>query len=213
MNKTTFSRWFGDKEFSGCHPTAEYDEMLKRLRRMSLEERREAWALAVGGKIDREIDPWYLDVCLKYWALHSGWVRTGEVPDAVARRWKACLEHNWSALAKESDFLTKKYTDRGGSMSRKSDKATKSKRVTAGDVLIGILSRANVPADEVIIAEVKEATGSSKFDEKQLAWYKWKFRLGKLKGMDGKQHVINQGDAKKPAKAGKKKIVVKKKKK
>jgi len=103
----------------------------------------------------------------------------------------------------------------GSAMAKKTgSKETKKARVTASSVLIPILSRASVPTDDEIIATIKAATGSGLFDPKQLAWYKWKFRQGKLKGMDGKLHAINQGAAHKkeaPAKKAAKKVVLKKK--
>ncbi len=71
----------------------------------------------------------------------------------------------------------------------------------------------NVPEDGEIIKQVKAETGSDKFDARQLAWYKWQFRQGKLRGQDGTAQVINQGSNKKEPKAKKKVVVLKKKKK
>jgi hypothetical protein len=93
-------------------------------------------------------------------------------------------------------------------------KEKKEKRTSAADVLIPQFGLKLVKSDDLLIAMVREATGSKKFDAKQLAWYKSQYRAGKLKGMNGKPgHLISQAGghlkpAAKKAKAGK--VVVKK---
>lgn len=67
-------------------------------------------------------------------------------------------------------------------------------RVTAGSVLLEQLGLKQVKADAELVKMVRAATGSVKFDGKQLAWYKSQFRAGKLKGQNGKPgHPIAQG--------------------
>jgi hypothetical protein len=94
-------------------------------------------------------------------------------------------------------------------------KEKKEKRVSAADVLIPQFGLQKVKDDEALIKLVKEATGSKKFDDKQLAWYKSQYRAGKLKGQNGKPgHLIQQGKLTKDKPAAKaKKVVVKAKKK
>ena len=89
-------------------------------------------------------------------------------------------------------------------MKKKGSIKKKEARVTASSVLIRLLGAAHVKGDEDLIEEVKGETGSGKFDKSQLAWYKWKYRQGALKGMDGKPHDISKGEAKKE-----KKVVIK----
>lgn len=76
----------------------------------------------------------------------------------------------------------------------KGGKAVKVARVTAGSILLPFFEKSKCPDNDFLIKTVKAATGSKKFDETQLAWYKSQFRRGLLKGMNGKAgHVINQG--------------------
>ena len=165
---------------------------------------------------------WIMELGLEYGASLLGARRTGgKLTDTEYRRWKLCRDLQVDAMKKESD--TWKYMDcnlrsdnhKGGRTMAKKTESKKEARVTASSVLIPILSRANVPTNDEIIETVREETGSSKFDAKQLAWYMWKFRQGKLKGMDGKLHVINQkklhaAKADKGSKKSKKVVVVKK---
>jgi hypothetical protein len=95
-------------------------------------------------------------------------------------------------------------------------KDKKEKRVSAADVLVEQFALKTVKGNEELISLVREATGSKKFDEKQLAWYKSQYRAGKLKGMNGKPgHLIAQGKLTKEAHTrrpkSKAKVVVKKK--
>lgn len=100
----------------------------------------------------------------------------------------------------------------GGSPMAKSKEA-KERRTSAADVLVKQFALERVKSDEDLISMVREATGSKKFDAKQLAWYKSQYRGGKLKGQDGKPgHLINQAgghtkDGAKKAKAAKKVVV------
>lgn len=96
-------------------------------------------------------------------------------------------------------------------------KEQKERRTSAADVLVDQFALKMVKDDETLIKLVKEATGSKKFDEKQLAWYKSQYRGGKLKGMNGKAgHLIEQAgghvkDKAKAKSAKRGKVVVKKK--
>jgi hypothetical protein len=74
------------------------------------------------------------------------------------------------------------------------EKKSKEPRVSAADVLVPQFGLKSVKSNEELIKLVRSETGSTKFDEKQLAWYKSQFRGGKLKGQDGKAgHPIAQG--------------------
>ncbi len=98
-------------------------------------------------------------------------------------------------------------------------KSKKEKRTSAADVLVEQFALKAVKPNEDLIKMVREATGSKKFDDKQLAWYKSQYRAGKLKGMNGKAgHLIAQGKLTKEAhtrrpkgSSSKAKVVVKKK--
>ena len=140
----------------------------------------------------------------------------GKKPSEVMiRRYQMAKVLDAAGLKKDSDFLTPMYdmNEKENTMAKKTEgKEKKEARVTASSILIKMLGMAKVQDDESIIKQVKSETGSSLFDAKQLAWYKWKYRQGKFKGMDGKQHVINQGSPKKevkPVKKAKKKIIIK----
>ena len=99
----------------------------------------------------------------------------------------------------------------GEILMKKALKTGKQKRVSAADVLLAQFGLQNVKSDDELIKLVKEATGSKKFDAKQLAWYKSRYRAGKLKGQNSKAgHLIKQGSLlKKKASAGGKKATVK----
>jgi len=90
----------------------------------------------------------------------------------------------------------------------------KEKRVSAADVLVPQFGLKTVKSNEELIKMVRAETGSTKFDDKQLAWYKSQYRGGKMKGQNGKPgHPIAQGSLMKPkaaakAKAGPKKASV-----
>lgn len=131
--------------------------------------------------------------------------------DRVLRRYKLAILGNADGLRRESDFLTPKYEERAqkGDTMKKTKKDAKEARTTVSSILIKMLGAASVKSDETIIKDVKDQTGSTKFDSKQLAWYKWKYRQGKLKGMDGKAHVIEQGNPKKEPRKLKKKVLIK----
>lgn len=154
---------------------------------------------------------WLMALALQYDKIIADKEERGtKVPDKVRRRYRMAVQLDMKGLAKESDFLTPIYEDyetKGDDM-KKTKKAVKEARVTASSVLIKLLGAEKVGSDEFLITQVKERTGSTLFDEKQLAWYKWKYRQGKLSGMDGKQHAIAQGSAKKAAKAAKKKKII-----
>lgn len=77
-------------------------------------------------------------------------------------------------------------------------KVKRKPRKTIASTVLAILSRAHVGTDASIVAEVKAAHAGTKFNEKHLAWYKSKFRVGGLKGQSGKRHAINQKVARKP---------------
>lgn len=84
-------------------------------------------------------------------------------------------------------------------MGKKKVKAKARKfRKTIASTVLSILSRMHVGTDASIISEVKVAHAGTKFNEKHLAWYKSKFRVGALKGMTGKRHSISQKVARKP---------------
>jgi hypothetical protein len=104
----------------------------------------------------------------------------------------------------------------GGSPMKTKNK--KEKRTSAADVLVEQFALKVVKSNEELIKLVREATGSKKFDDKQLAWYKSQYRAGKLKGMNGKAgHLIAQGKltkeahTRRPKSSSKAKVVVKKK--
>lgn len=100
-------------------------------------------------------------------------------------------------------------TTGGNTMKKKEDvKAVKKvvktseKRVTAAGILEEQFGLKTVKSNEELIKMVKDATGSVKFNDVQLAWYKSQYRAGKMAGQDGKPgHLIAQGSHMKPAAA------------
>lgn len=73
-------------------------------------------------------------------------------------------------------------------------KATGEKRVTAAGILAAQFALKTVKDNDELIKMVREATGSTKFNDVQLAWYKSQYRAGKMVGQDGKPgHLIAQG--------------------
>lgn len=144
------------------------------------------WRTVFGGDPGKA-PQWLLRMGLEYRTLVAGTVRTrGEVADKVRRRYQAAVALDVDALRRESDFLVER-----GERLTAMGKARNSGLVTVSDVLIGLLSMDEVPSDARMIELVREgATNAGKFNEKSLAWYKWKFRLGRLKGMDGLPHKI-----------------------
>lgn len=172
---------------------------------MSEEELRREWSNMTKKKLPTSAPMWLVQLGLEY---HAYIVKMEEVGRPVSgtmyRRYKLAKELNANAIRTESDFLTPVYKlkEKETTMAKKKEGTKKSKRTgpTAASVLIRLLGREHVPSDEAIIKEVKEETGSAKFDERQLAWYKWKYKAGALKGMDGKAHTIAQGEPKKEKK-------------
>lgn len=187
---------------------------------MSDEELFREWGKIKGHAEGGEKLKWLVRLAVKYHKLIEEAEDAGKkLFPVVYKRYELAKKLDSWAIRLEGEFLTPKYDDKKGdstmAKTNGSKGSTKEARVTAGSVLIKLLGAAKVQSDEAIIKLVKDETGSSKFDGKQLAWYKWKYRQGKLKGMDGKQHVINQGSPKKAEKVEKtkKRIVVKSKKK
>jgi len=202
-------------------PFREFDQVKREVDSMSDIAIRAFW-IRTFGKEERvtKAPLWILKTALMYKAQSDGFKRTGiELSENVRRRFSASLRFSPEGMRKAGAFLAVDYnneenTQGGSEMGNKKGSKAKS-GLTASEIFVRLLSMEKAPGDESIIKQVKDATGSTKFDTKQLAWYKWKFRQGKLKGQDGKSAVISQPDAKKPkaAKKGKKKIVLKKKKK
>lgn len=163
-------------------------------------------------------------MALEYYAQTQGALRVGTpMPLRLQERYEAAARFDTAALKRSSEFLVQDYRAKGEEMKKKRaagepiiDRRAKERRkarVTVASVLIPALGQAKVQEDREIIKLVREATGSGKFDAKQLAWYKWKFRQGKLKGQDGTKQAINQGSPlKSKAPAKKRRVVVKKKK-
>jgi len=58
--------------------------------------------------------------------------------------------------------------------------------------MIEILSREQVPPDQKILSEMNQRFPDKKFGGAILSWYKKRFKLGQLEGMDGKPHKISQ---------------------
>jgi hypothetical protein len=217
------------EDFSGRPTSAEMSAAHKRVEGAADHYVRGLWKDLINPRASIEKAPlWLLRLGIEYAALIEGYSRTGSaVSPVVLRRFKYCTELDAAALKRESEFLVGTYDSdtteaKTGGITmaakvkdKRSGKERRSDRVTAGSVLIRILSLAKVPGDESIIETVRKETGSKLFDEKQLAWYKWKYRQGKLKGQDGKKHVIAQGSplkAKAPkAEAKKRKVIVRKK--
>ena len=76
---------------------------------------------------------------------------------------------------------------------KKAAKETKEPRVTAASILVEQFGLKAVKSNDELIKMVKKETGSTKFDERQLAWYKSQYRGGKMKGQNGKAgHPIAQ---------------------
>ena len=222
--------WHHPDNFDGKPHYWECQTFLERKGSMSDFEVNGLWRDLCKRQTDLADKPrWMRELGVEYALQMQGYQRAkGEVPDLIARRFKMAIDFDAAALRKESEFYDSRYhkggsdimatKEKGSKKERRSGDDRRGKRVTAASVLIPLLSAAKVKTDDEIIEIVKEETGSTKFDKAQLAWYKWKFREGKLKGMDGKKHVINQGSPlKKKAQqkaekaAAKKKVVVKKK--
>lgn len=191
------------------------ERIMQEAKRMSDEELYREWAAASGKKRDPGKPRWVYVLGLQYHRMILDRRARGLAnSDKMLKRYRLAMLLNTKALRQESDFLGPAYDERNieskGEDMKKGRKA-REKKITASSVLIELLGAGSVKKDETLIAEVKHRTGSSKFDEKQLAWYKWKYRQGKLKGMDGKLHEIAQGSNKKAEKQpkAKKKIVIK----
>lgn len=192
------------------------ESIMKAVEAMSDEELAREWRAMSGRWAPEKTSRWLMRLGVKYHKIIGEMRMEGKKPSEVmARRYQMAKALDTAGLKKDSDFLTPMYdmNEKENTMGKKTgSKEKKEARVTASSILIKMLGMAKVQDDESIIKEVRSETGSSLFDAKQLAWYKWKYRQGKLKGMDGKQHVINQGSPKKeakPAKKEKKKIIVK----
>lgn len=202
--------------FLGKACTAEYIAVMRELDQLTEPGIRAMWSDTFRKRPSPHAQVWLLRMGIEYHALRKGYIRVqGDCSPKIERRYQLAKSLNMAGLRKESDFLSDQYETGGDDMKKvKADKRTgkdrREQRVTASSVLIRILGLAKVPQDEAIIAQVKDETGSTKFDAAQLAWYKWKYRQGALKGQDGKLQTIEQGEAKKPAKS-KKKLVIKKK--
>lgn len=203
--------------FLGQPSEAEYKDFVRRAEGMDDFALRAEWADRIGrgaGVYPR----WLLVQGLSYHWLVKGQVRVqGDASPKVMHRYRLTIAGDMKALKRESDFLVGEFEEGTGGSEMKIKEKRKGERragkITAGSVLVKLLGAEKVASDEQLIKEVREATGSKLFDERQLAWYKWKFRQGKLKGQDGKSQVINQGSPLKASKNGhsKKKIVIKKK--
>lgn len=206
--------------FLGKSKYAEFDEIVRLTSRMKEHEIRALYAKTFGTLARVSAPVWILTMAIEYHALRKGQIRVdGVASPKVQRRYEMAKALDVRGLRRESDFLVGAQETGGMQMSKQKEerfgKERRGARITAGSVLINILGLEAVPADEKIIEQVRKDTGSDKFDERQLAWYKWKFRQGRLKGQDGKSHVISQGSPLKEKQAKKKKavVVVKKKKK
>lgn len=214
--------WVG-ADNAGKGPNYEYEQMNAKLDGADAWMVKFAFQSMYGEGVDTSHKPeWMLRLALLYGATLIGYNRCGKrMTDTEMRRYQIYRSLDVEAAVKESDihkYMPCNLTSKGGSSMaklRKQDKNGKDKRVTAGSVLIPLLSRATAPDDGELITEVRKATGSIKFDEKQLAWYKTQFRQGELKGQDGKKREIVQKEVAKKAKAPKpsKKVVIKKAKK
>lgn len=181
--------------------------ILKQVDKMSHEELWKEWSTMAGKKVPNAAPRWILALGLQYHLImQDKWKKGLRVSDTMIRRFKMAKELDIAAIKKESDFLTPKYKEAQKEIDvKKKGKVKESKKsgLTASEILIKILGKDIVPSDASIIEEVKGETGSVKFDGKQLAWYKWKYRQGKLKGQDGKLHIIAQTVPKKETKAKK----------
>lgn len=81
---------------------------------------------------------------------------------------------------------------------KKAKTASKGKRYTAAQLLRVAFEAKKVGTNSSLVKMVKEKTGSKKFDDKQLAWYKSAFRHGKLAGQKaGRNYSIAQAPKKK----------------
>lgn len=178
---------------------------------MSDEELLREWKAARGSKPGGPDEFWMVRLGVKYHKIIEAMQREHRIPSqTLHRRYGMARELDADGLRKESDFLGTMYDSNGQGDNMKKGKEKKEKRVTASSVLIRLLGAAHVKDDETIIEEVRGETGSKKFDKTQLAWYKYKYRLGALNGMDGKRHVIEQGSHTKEKKVKKaKKVVIK----
>jgi len=213
-------QWVGSDN-AGKGPNYEYEQMNAKLENADAWVVKFAFQTMYGEGVDTTHKPeWMLRLALLYGATLIGYNRCGKrMTDTEMRRYQIYRGLDVETAVKESDihkYMSCNLKSKGGSTMAKKNggKAGKEKRVTTGSVLIPLLSRATAPDDGELITEVRKATGSIKFDEKQLAWYKTQFRQGELKGQDGKKREIVQKEVKK-AKAPKpsKKVVLKKAKK
>lgn len=172
---------------------------------MSEEELRREWSNMTKKKLPASAPLWLVQLGLEYHDKIKVMEESGRrVSMTMYRRYKLAKELDAHAIRAESDFLTPVYKlkEKETTMAKKKEGKKESKRTgpTAAAILVRLLGREHVPSDEAIIKEVKEETGSAKFDGRQLAWYKWKYKAGALKGMDGKAHTIAQGEPKKEKK-------------
>jgi hypothetical protein len=72
-------------------------------------------------------------------------------------------------------------------------KEDKAPRVTAAGILLEQFGLKTVKSNEELVELIREKTGSTKFNDVQLAWYKSQYRAGKMKGQNGKPgHLIAQ---------------------
>ena len=155
------------------------------------------WLEKVGTNMDFINQPrWFLEIGLKYWALLKGYKRKGEKPsDKVKRRFSLCKRLKRYELEKESYFLREM-----GDCYRKGDREMAKikkgvkpiKRITPISILIPIFELKVMKSDDDIIKKVHEKTGNVKFNKAQLVWYRHKYKLGKLRGMDGESHDIKR---------------------
>lgn len=177
---------------------------------MSEEEIYREWTKMTKKKVPKGAPLWLMKLGLTYEKAIAAMEEKGtKVSFTMYRRHKMAKELDATGIkAEASGFLTPMYdlesNTKGDVMKKNGSKQKKEAKVTASSILIKLLGAAHVKGDEDIIQEVREETGSGKFDASQLAWYKWKYRQGALKGMDGKPHTISQGETKKE-----KKVVIK----
>ncbi len=169
---------------------------------MSDEEVKSTWYTCIRTKVLKGTPMWVLRLGLEYHFVIEARRKAGLAVNAkMWRRLELAKKQDVAGIKAESEFLTPKYKYVKKEIDMKGKKSKEGKQKasgpTASSLLVGILGQDKVPGDESIIKTVREKTGSTLFDSKQLSWYKWKYRQGKLKGMDGKPHVVAQGDGKK----------------
>jgi hypothetical protein len=164
------------------------------------------WEAAMGKRLPRagRAAKWLVRLGLKYHREIAERKRALKIiPVKMWKRYEMAKRLDEDGIRRESEFLTPKYDKaraRGGKVKKtKRDDDARDQRPTASAVLIPLLGARAVETNESIIEKVKRATGSTLFNQKQLDWYKWKYRQGKLKGQDGKLHAISQA----PGKSGK----------